>query len=84
MCFYIILGSEAKRLFDEAQKMLKNMIETESLVANGIVGFYPANSKDDDILLYGPDGIHSTPVAVLHGLRQQVRFLIYLYFVMNI
>jgi len=53
--------------------MLKGFIHSRSLQANGIVGFYPANSCGDDILVYSPDsGCGSTPIAVFHGLRQQV------------
>jgi 5-methyltetrahydrofolate--homocysteine methyltransferase len=69
------IGAEAKRVFDEAQAMLRHIIETGSLVANGIVAFYPANSQGDDILLYGPEGDDPTPRATLHGLRQQVNRL---------
>lgn len=68
-----IVGEEAKRVFDDAQRMLKEMIADNLLQANGIVGFYPCNSRDDDIIIYSPDqGINSEPIGVFHGLRQQV------------
>lgn len=73
--FYLCLctGQEAKRVYDEAQKMLGEFIKTKSLAAHGIVGFYPANSKGDDILIYAPGSeTGSEPIAVFHGLRQQV------------
>lgn len=45
------VGAEAKKLYDEAQAILKNVIEKKLLKANGIVGFYPAQSDGDDILV---------------------------------
>ena len=63
------VGAEAKKIFDEAQTMLKDIIANGSLEARGVVGFYPANSSGDDILIVDPDsGDHA---ATLFGLRQQ-------------
>jgi 5-methyltetrahydrofolate--homocysteine methyltransferase len=42
-------GEQAKKLFDEAQEMLKEIVEKKLLTANGVIGFYPANSVDEDI-----------------------------------
>lgn len=68
-----IAGEEAKRVFDDAQRMLKEIIAEDLLQANGIVGFYPCNSRGDDIIIYSPDqGVNSEPISVFHGLRQQV------------
>lgn len=70
------VGEEAKKLFDNATKMLKDIIENKKLVARGIVGFYPANTNDeksiDDIEIYDP----ATPeekkvIGTFYGLRQQ-------------
>ena len=36
-----------------------------------MLGFWPANSDGDDILVYGDDA-RATPIAVLHTLRQQL------------
>nr|WP_299423282.1 methionine synthase [uncultured Emticicia sp.] len=46
------VGKEAKKLFDDAQAMLKKVITEKSLKAKAIVGFYPANSVVDDIVLH--------------------------------
>jgi 5-methyltetrahydrofolate--homocysteine methyltransferase len=71
--YRFFLGEEAKKIYDEAQNMLNKFISEESLQANGIVGFYPANSSGDDILVFSPElGPGSEPIAVFHGLRQQV------------
>ncbi|XP_042865202.1 methionine synthase-like isoform X2 [Penaeus japonicus] len=64
------VGAEAKRVYDDAQKLLKSIIAEGSLVAHGIVGFYPANSVGDDIEIYS-DESRSQVIAKLHGLRQQ-------------
>ena len=42
------VGEEAQKLFDEAQTMLNNIIENNLIEARAIVGFYPANSNDED------------------------------------
>jgi 5-methyltetrahydrofolate--homocysteine methyltransferase len=47
-----VVGSEAKKLYDDAKAMLANIIKNKSLRANAVVGFYPANSNGDDIVLH--------------------------------
>ncbi len=39
-----IVGVEARKLFDDAQKLLKEIIDNQLLTAKAVVGFYPANS----------------------------------------
>ncbi|MER0439516.1 methionine synthase [Emticicia sp. W12TSBA100-4] len=46
------VGAEAKKLYDDAQAMLKKVITEKSLQAKAVVGFYPANSVGDDIVLH--------------------------------
>lgn len=64
-----VVGSEAKKLFDDANKMLDEIVANQSLQANGVVAFYPAVNKGDDIELQSPDS--SAPLATFHFLRQQ-------------
>lgn len=64
-------GGEAKRVFDDAQRILNQVIKEGSLEAHGIVGFYPANSVGDDIEVYS-DQSRATLLTTLHGIRQQV------------
>jgi 5-methyltetrahydrofolate--homocysteine methyltransferase len=64
------VGAEAKRLFDDAQEMLKEIVANKSLKAKGIVAFYPANSNGDDIEVY-TDETRSEVKATFYGLRQQ-------------
>lgn len=47
------MGEEAKKLFDAAQVMLKDIIDNQLIEARAILGFYPCNSNDeDDIEVY--------------------------------
>ena len=46
------VGGEAKKLYDDANAMLANIIKNKSLKANAVIGFYPANSVEDDIVLH--------------------------------
>ena len=64
------VGKEAKKLYEEAQAMLKMIMEKKRLKLNGIIGFYPANSVGDDIEVY-PDESRGTKSHTFHTLRQQ-------------
>ena len=56
------LGEAARKLFEDAQKMLAEVIENKSLTARAVLGFWPANTLDyDTIEIYEDDS------------RQQVR-----------
>jgi 5-methyltetrahydrofolate--homocysteine methyltransferase len=66
-----VVGPEAKKLFDDAQAMLKRLVAGKWLTANAVVGFWPANAVGDDIVLY-PDDARRDQLAVLHTLRQQM------------
>ena len=51
-----VVGESAKNLYQDAQKMLDKVINEQKLKANGVVGFYPANTvNNDDIELYASD-----------------------------
>ena len=64
-------GEAARPLFEDAQAMLKQLIEEKWLTANGVVGFWPANSIGDDIELY-TDDTRTKPFVTFHTLRQQM------------
>ena len=67
------VGAEARRLFDDAQDMLETLIREKWLRARAVVGFFPANSvNDDDVELY-TDESRDHVQAVFHFLRQQIR-----------
>ena len=65
------VGHTARALFADAQAMLARMVEEKWVTARAVIGFWPANAEQDDIVLYGDDG-RKTPLARLHTLRQQL------------
>ncbi|KAK5851364.1 hypothetical protein PBY51_002166 [Eleginops maclovinus] len=69
------VGSEARRVFDDAQRLLHQMIHSGSLEGRGLVGFWPAQSDGDDIRVYREDAAahrDAEPIAKFYGLRQQL------------
>ena len=64
------IGGEARKLFDDAQAFLKEIIAKKSLKAKAVIGFFPANSVGDDIVIYTDDGRKNVR-TVFHTLRQQ-------------
>lgn len=65
------VGKAAKELFDDAQKMLKYWCNNNIIESRGIIGFFPANSNDnDDIEIYKTDK-RDEILTKFHGLRQQ-------------
>lgn len=65
------VGQEAKKLYDDALKMLEIMKQTHEIQLKGIIGFYPANSIGDDIIVY-KDESREKQETVFYGLRQQL------------
>ena len=63
-------GEAARNLFSDAQAMLKRLIEEKRLHAKGVIGFWPANSDGDDLILYQDDN-RTQELTHLHHLRQQ-------------
>ncbi|MBV9849474.1 MAG: methionine synthase [Armatimonadetes bacterium] len=64
------VGEQARRLFDDAQALLRRIVCERSLTARAVYGFWPANAVGDDIELY-TDETRSEVRTVLHTLRQQ-------------
>ncbi len=65
------IGEEARKLYDDANRMLDKIVEENLITANGVVGFYPANSVGDDIEIY-KDESRSEILTVFRNLRNQV------------
>jgi 5-methyltetrahydrofolate--homocysteine methyltransferase len=64
-----IFGAEAKRIFDDAQKLLKKVIDEKWFIANGVIGFWPATSNNaDTVTLQTKNG-----EVKLESLRQQLK-----------
>lgn len=64
------VGPEATKVFNDAQVMLKDLVQNKRLQANGVIGFWPANSIGDDIELYTDDS-RTEVLTHIHTLRQQ-------------
>lgn len=66
-----VVGEHATNLFEDAKKMLKQIVDEKWLEARAVVGFFPANSVgDDDIEIY-TDEPRQQVLMTLHSLRQQ-------------
>ncbi len=49
-----IIGSEATKLYNDAKTLLKKIVEEKWLSANGVIGFWPANSDGKDTIIVAP------------------------------
>jgi 5-methyltetrahydrofolate--homocysteine methyltransferase len=65
------VGREARALFADAEAMLKRVVAEKWLTARAAVGFWPANAKGDDIVLFA-DADRTREFVTLHTLRQQI------------
>ena len=66
-----IVGEAAQDLFKDAQAMLKRIVQERWFTAKGVVGFWPANARGDDIVVW-TDESRTVEAARFHGLRQQI------------
>ncbi len=65
------IGQEAKKLFDDAKKLLQDAIDQQWLQTRALIGLFPANTvQDDDIELYADDD-RTEVITTLRHLRQQ-------------
>ncbi|WP_448702068.1 methionine synthase [Mucilaginibacter sp. AW1-3] len=64
------VGVEAKKLYDDAQALMNKIVSEKLLQANGVIGFWPANSVGDDIELY-TDETRTKVLDTIYTLRQQ-------------
>jgi 5-methyltetrahydrofolate--homocysteine methyltransferase len=67
-----VVGPRAQELFDDARKLLAEIVEGNLLTARAVAGFFPANSVGDDIELYADD-TRTRPLATFFTLRQQMQ-----------
>ena len=65
-----VVGAEAKKVYADAQEMLKQLIDQQLLAARGMFGFWPANSEGDSIVLFTDDS-RTKELTRFHMLRQQ-------------
>ncbi|GAB3993504.1 methionine synthase [Spirosoma daeguense] len=70
------VGKEAQQLFDDANKLLQEIIDGKLLKAKAVVGFFPANSADDDVLLHDfEEQVRDIPCE-RHGSHRHIEYKI--------
>ncbi len=65
-----VVGESARSLYEDAQAMLKRIVDENMLSANAVIGFWPANADGDDIVVF-EDEQRGAEKLRLHHLRQQ-------------
>ncbi|UFH56414.1 methionine synthase [Spirosoma sp. KNUC1025] len=71
-----VVGNEARQLFEDANKLLKEIIDGKLLQAKAVVGFYPANSADDDVLLHDFEEQSREIPCERHGSHRHIEYKI--------
>jgi 5-methyltetrahydrofolate--homocysteine methyltransferase len=66
------VGEQARQLYEDAQKLLQDIVNGKLYQARGVYGLWPANSRGDDVDLY-VDESRRDRLATFHFLRQQMR-----------
>jgi len=66
------IGAQARELFDDAQKLLDQIVAKNLLIPRGVHAFWPANSVGDDVDVYANEA-RSEKVATFYFLRQQMQ-----------
>ena len=64
-----IFGAEATRLYNDAQKMVKQLVNEKWFSADGVIGFWPATSNNADTVTLQTD----RGEVKLESLRQQIK-----------
>jgi 5-methyltetrahydrofolate--homocysteine methyltransferase len=65
------VGEQARSLFEDAQKLLQDIVKGKLFTARGVYGIWPANSVGDDIEIY-TDESRAEVLTMFHMLRQQM------------
>jgi 5-methyltetrahydrofolate--homocysteine methyltransferase len=67
------VGTEARKLLDDARRLLDRIVKEKAIRAGGVLGLFAANAVGDDIeVVVGKAEGRKGGKAVLHGLRQQI------------
>jgi 5-methyltetrahydrofolate--homocysteine methyltransferase len=66
-----VVGEQARKVYADAQAMLKKIVEGRWLTAHGVIGLYPANTVDDDAIVLYADETRTTELMRWHPLRMQ-------------
>ncbi len=66
-----VVGEAARELWADAKPLFDRIVSERLFTARGVVGFWPANASDDDVVLW-IDETRSAELARFHTLRQQM------------
>lgn len=69
-----VVGEQARKLFEDAQTLLRRIVDEKLLTAKGVYGFWPATAEGDDIIVYrstGSNGSAKSSSLRFSMLRQQ-------------
>ena len=64
-------GPAARQLYEDAQEMLRKIVEERWFNPKAVIGFWPANAVGDDIRLFTGES-RAEELATFYGLRQQL------------
>ncbi|MEQ1795764.1 MAG: methionine synthase [Nitrospira sp.] len=64
------VGPKAKELYDDARRLLDEIVQKKLLTANAVYGFFGAASQGDDIELFS-NVARTEKITTIHTLRQQ-------------
>jgi 5-methyltetrahydrofolate--homocysteine methyltransferase len=66
-----VVGTEATRLYEDAQRLLADIVREKRFQARAVIGFWPCNAVGDDVEIYA-DEARSSVVTRFCMLRQQL------------
>ena len=66
-----VVGDAARRVFADGQRMLERLIAGRWLTASGVIGLYPANTVDDDVIEIYADASRTQVLMRWAPLRMQ-------------
>lgn len=67
-----VKGDEARKIFDDATLLLKEIIDKKIIRARAVAGIFPSNSRGDDVVIYNNE-TEKEEVMVFNFLRNQER-----------
>jgi 5-methyltetrahydrofolate--homocysteine methyltransferase len=71
------VGQEARKLFNDAQALLQEIIDQKLLTAKAALGFFPANSFGDDMILHDfEEKVQEVPCEK-HGVHSHASYTIH-------
>jgi 5-methyltetrahydrofolate--homocysteine methyltransferase len=65
-----VVGEEATNLFNDANALLDDIINSKKLTAKAVFGLFPAHRQQDDLILFADEN-RDKQLMKLHQLRQQ-------------